>query len=274
MSTTEATRHDPYQIEAAMYDVLWAGLNRLDLPFYLDVAQEYGGPMLELGCGTGRVLLPCLKAVGAAVGVDLSPAMLAAARARIADEDLGPGSVEVVEGDLRTVRLGRRFPLVIMAGQPLFHLRTDADWEAALATVREHLAPGGRWVTGVPVPRFDEMSRYSERQYFVGEIRHPQTNERIAIWDHNDFDTAQQSITRRRVTETLDEDGVVLRRQHNLNTNYYRYPGEVRRLVAAAGLHIEHEYGGYDRQPFGPASEHLVWIATADPQPGEQHGSA
>lgn len=266
MTVTEnatATRHDPYQLEAAMYDVLWAGLNRLDLPFYLDVAQRYGGPMLELGCGTGRVLLPCLKVVGEAVGVDLSPAMLVTARERVAAEDLGSSSVEVIEGDLRSVRLGRRFPLVIMAGQPLFHLRTDADWEAALATVREHLAPGGRWVTGVPVPRFDEMSRYSERHYFVGEIRHPQTNQRIAIWDHNDFDTGEQSVTRRRVIETLDEDGVVLARQHTLNTNWYRYPGEVRRLVTGAGLRIEHEYGGYDRQPFGSASEHLVWIATA-----------
>ena len=56
---------------------------------------------------------------------------------------------------------------------------------------------------------------------------------------------------------------MVLGRQHTLNTNWYRYPGEVRRLIAGAGLRIEHEYGGYDRQPFGSASEHLVWIATA-----------
>ena len=259
MTTTDT---DPYQTEAAVYDVLWAGLNNLDLPFYLEVAEEYGGPLLELGCGTGRVLLPCLKAAGEAVGVDLSPSMVAAARARIAAE--GAASVEVVEGDLRTVRLGRRFPLVIMAGQPLFHLPTDADWLAALATVREHLAPGGRWVTGVPVPRFDAMARYSERHYFVGELRHPQTGQRIAMWDHNDYDLARQSITRRRVTETLDEDGVVLKRQHSLNTNYYRYPGEVRKLIAEAGLRIEHEYGGYRRQPFGPAAEHFVWIATVD----------
>jgi len=254
---------DPYLVEAVWYDVLWAGLNRLDLPFYLSVADEYGGPLLELGCGTGRVLLPCLKPAGEVVGVDSSPSMLVEARARIAAEGLDGAAVRLVEADLREVRLDRRFPLVIMAGQPLFHMRTDEDWMAALDTVREHLAPGGRWATGVPVPRFDVMAKYHERLYFVCELRHPHTGQRVAIWDYNTYDVAEQSITRRRVTETLDEDGVVLDRRHTLNTNYYRYPGEVRRLIGAAGFRIEHEYGGYARQPFGPDSEHLVWIAVA-----------
>ncbi|MEU2631419.1 hypothetical protein, partial [Kitasatospora sp. NPDC007106] len=164
---------------------------------------------------------------------------------------------------LRTVRLGERFPLILAAGQPLFHCANDEDWAEALATVREHLTPGGRFVSGIPYFRFDEMAKYSERLYLAGEIRHPGTGQRIAMWDYNTYDLQEQSITRRRVSELLDEDGLVTERRHTFRKNYYRYPNEVRRTLQQAGFTIEREYGGYDESPYGPDSEHYVWVATA-----------
>lgn len=265
MSTTStgAAAADDYFYEAELYDTLWAGLSAVDLPFFLAVTKEFGGPVLDLACGTGRVLLPVAKLAGRASGVDLSPSMLAQARTNRAAEGLDERSVTLVEGDLRTVRLDERFPLIVAAGQPLFHCATDDDWAQALATVRAHLAPGGRFVSGIPVFRFDEMARYSERLYLAGEVRHPRTGQRIAMWDYNEYDLAVQKITRRRVSELLDDDGLVLERRHTFRVNYYRYPNEVRRTLCDAGLRIEREYGGYDESAYGPASQHYVWVATA-----------
>jgi cyclopropane fatty-acyl-phospholipid synthase-like methyltransferase len=258
------TADDDYLFEADLYDVLWAGLNKVDLPFLLNVAKEFGGPVLELACGTGRVLLPVAALTGRATGVDLSPSMLAQARRNLAAADLSEDQVDLVEGDLRTVRLGARFPLILAAGQPLFHCVGDEDWNSALATVREHLAPGGRFVSGIPVFRFDEMAKYSERFYLAGEIRHPETGQRIAMWDYNVYNLRDQSVTRRRVSEVLDETGLVVQRRHTFRTNYYRYPNEVRRSLLDGGFRLEREYGGYDESPYGPDSEHYVWVATVD----------
>jgi SAM-dependent methyltransferase len=260
---TDDPRPDPYAGDADLYDVLWAGLSTIDLSFHLSIVERYGGPLLELACGTGRVLLPCAKVAGKAVGVDLSPAMLAQARARVAAEGLDSSAVRLVEGDMCTVRLDETFPLVTMGGQPMFHLSTDEQWLATMATVRAHLAPGGRWLAMVPVPRFDGMAEYDGRQYLVGELRHPVTGRRTLLWDHNSYDIAEQSVTRRRLAETLDEDGLVVERRYSTHRNYYRYPGEVRRLLEAGGFRLDEVYGDHQRNPYGPASKYFIWVATA-----------
>jgi SAM-dependent methyltransferase len=253
---------DDYFHEAELYDLLWAGLNDVDLPFYLKAVKEFGGPVVEFAAGTGRVLLPAVKIAGRGVGIDLSESMLRKGRANAEAEGLGEDQVRFVEGDMRTIRLGERFPLALAAGQPLFNCANDEEWDQALATIREHLTPGGRFVTGVPVFRFDEMAKYSERLYLAGEVRHPRTGQRIAMWDYNTYDLAVQSITRRRVSEVLDDDGLVLERRHTFRKNYFRYPNEIRRSLLQAGFEIEREFGGYDESPYGPSSQHYVWVAT------------
>jgi SAM-dependent methyltransferase len=102
---------DPYAWEADLYDVTTTGVSEQDVPFSTALAADAGGPVLELGCGTGRVLAPCAAVAGGGAGVDSSPAMLERARRRLAAAGLAD-RVELHLGDMRTVRLGRRFPLV------------------------------------------------------------------------------------------------------------------------------------------------------------------
>lgn len=254
---------DEYRHEAELYDTLWADLNTLDLPFQLARTEEFGGPLLELACGTGRVLLPCAALVERAVGVDISPSMLEQGRANLAAAGVPEGRVELLEGDFRTFRLGEKFALVLAAGQPMYHLETTEDWLSALTSIREHLLPGGRFATGVPIFSDEVIAEYDRRQLFAGEIRHPRTGQRIAMWDFNTFDTGAQKITRRRVSEVLDEEGLVLESRHSLRTNFYRSPEQIRELLGRAGFRIEREHGGFDESPFGPGSEYYVWVASA-----------
>jgi SAM-dependent methyltransferase len=103
-------------LAVAAYDALVGDGGPLagDVAFYLDCAGRFGGPVLELGVGTGRVLVPVAKAGYEVVGVDLSPAMLQMARANVRKEPGIAGRVQLIEADMRDVSLGRRFALVLV----------------------------------------------------------------------------------------------------------------------------------------------------------------
>jgi SAM-dependent methyltransferase len=253
---------DPYAWEADLYDVTTVEVSEQDVPFYTALAADAGGPVLELGCGTARVLAPCAAAAGGGVGVDCSPAMLERARRRLEAAGLA-GRVELHLGDMRAVRLDRRFPLVTIPFRSMFHLPGDDDWLAALATVRAHLAPGGRFAADVFVPDPELLANRHDHHGFAGEVRHPDTGRRVALWEHTNFDPVAQVARKRRVTETLDEDGLVLERRHRLLEVHFRYPNEVLRLLDAAGFAVEQAFGGFDGRPLDSGAEDLIWVARA-----------
>jgi SAM-dependent methyltransferase len=253
-----------FDAEADLYDIIRAPMNRVDLPFLLSLAEQADGPMLELACGTGRVLLPCAAVTGHAVGVDLSPAMLAVARNGAAERGFAPDAVRLIEGDIRSVRLDERFPLVIMGGQPLCFLHTEADLQATLETVRTHLAPGGRWAAAMPVPIWSALAGPRSQRRPVTEIRHPVTGQRVAMWSEMSGDEATQQVTRTRTTETLTESGSVVRRQTTTQHLYFRRPADIQRLIRAAGFRFDELYGSYRRDPFTSRSSYLIWVASTE----------
>src|SRR6185436_20781947 len=133
---------DEYEgVLARNYDALYGVMRDPsgDAAFYRALAQESGGPVLELGCGTGRVLLPIAALGIPCAGVDASPSMLAALRAKNP-----PPTLELVQASMETFDLGeRRFRLVTCPFRAFQHLLTVDAQLAALANIRRHLAPGG-----------------------------------------------------------------------------------------------------------------------------------
>lgn len=110
------------------------------LQFYLDLARQNPGGVLELACGTGQLAVPIAAADLPIIGLDRSPAMLAAAKSRAA---AAGASVEFVEGDMRGFDLGRQFNCTFIARNSMLHLSSTEDLVATFATVRRHLSPGG-----------------------------------------------------------------------------------------------------------------------------------
>src|SRR5262245_48031980 len=109
------------QVQARYYDYTSTGLEG-DLQFYVEEAQKAGSPALELGCGTGRILIPVAEAGVEIVGLDLSDDMLAIARRKVdALPEEVRGRIEIVRGDMRTFSLGRRFRLVIIPYRAFLH---------------------------------------------------------------------------------------------------------------------------------------------------------
>lgn len=147
---------------------------RHDVRFYTEVAIRWGGPVLELGAGTGRVALAIAQAGIEVVGVEAMEPMLRRAEDRLRRlPRAARDRVELRRGSIERLRLRRRFPLVIAPFNVWMHLYTRQQIERGFATVRHHLTPGGRFVFDVLLPDPGTMARDPSKRYRGGRVPHP-----------------------------------------------------------------------------------------------------
>lgn len=229
-----------------------------DVPFLREVARRTGGPILELMCGTGRVLLPLAAAGFELTGVDSSPAMLAIARANLAAAGHAE-RVTLLEGDVRDIALpAGAFAMAFVAVNSFMHLEEVRDQLAALANARRALGRRGLLVLDLFNPDPAEIAREDnrlvlDREY---ELDGRQVQKFIAI----DSDAASQIS---RVTYLYDEtgaDGALTRRTMRFSMRwFYRY--ELEHLLARAGFTLRNLYGSYDLDDYGPGSPRLIAVA-------------
>jgi len=245
-------------VHARYYDGAYASLrDSADIGFYHDLARETGGPVLELGCGTGRVLLPIAREGLACTGLDASPAMLDVLRAKDP-----PSNLRLVVAPMQAFDLGReRFRLVFAAFRPLQHLYTVEDQLACLACVRRHLAPGGRFAFDVFAPDLARIALVEEREIEEGRFR--QGDDEIVRLTSMRRDLATQMT---HVTMRLERrrDGTVVGEEvERFGMRWYhRY--ELEHLLARAGFEIVALYGGFDRRPYDHVSGEMVIVAQGE----------
>ena len=157
--------YDEYAFVAEFYDSGSPYAGRTDVDFFVEMARQSPSAVLEVGCGTGRVLIPTARAGIDIVGLDLSTRMLSICRDKLA---LEPESVQakahLVQEDMRRFDLGRKFGLATMPFRPFQHLTTVDDQLARLASIRNHLADGGRFILDVFNPTLSLLmdDRYLE----------------------------------------------------------------------------------------------------------------
>src|SRR5262249_1103708 len=131
----EATPFD----DGELYDLLFENLDH-GRDFYLGLAQAAHGPILDVACGTGRILLPCLKAGMDVEGLDLFPSMLTRLRKKASALGFDP---KLHHGSMSAFRLSRRYALIMIPNNAFVHNLTTEDQLATLQTCRDHLVPGG-----------------------------------------------------------------------------------------------------------------------------------
>jgi SAM-dependent methyltransferase len=226
----------PYDAIAELYDP-WSASVTEDVGFYLEEARRAGGPVVELGVGTGRIAVPIAVDGIRVIGVDASRGMLdvCARRAALAGVEL-----DLRVGDLRDPPLHERVPLVICPFRSYLHLHTNAERRRALAAARRVLLPGGRLTFDVFAPAADDVEethgRWLEREPGIWER---------AIWDTD----------RRTLTLTVRGPG-----GEATMALAWKEPDEWRALLAETGFEIEACYGWFDRSPY-TGGEDSVWIA-------------
>lgn len=229
------------------YDVLAQMTAPDDLPFYRQLVRQYGSPVLELGCGTGRVALALAREGAGVVGVDLSPAMLAAAQVRAQDEPL---DVTWAWGDLRSFDLDTTFALALLTYNTLNHLYDLDDLRRCFATVRRHLDQDSRFVIDTFQPSLSFLGREPERPRPILRYRDPYTAREVRLFEENHYDPATQL---NRVVWRYAVDGEEDARVEEFTMRLF-FPRELDALLELNGFVIEHKYGDYDRRPFDSTS--------------------
>lgn len=256
--------YETYAFIADLYDHVVPYRERPDINFYVQAAQESGGTVLEVGCGTGRVLIPTARAGVEIVGLDLSEHMLAVCRARLAQESQAVRArARLLQADMRSFDLERTFPLVTVPFRPFQHLLTVADQLACLACIHRHLADDGRLILDLFNPSIDALARDDlgeergeEPEFTVPDGRRVVRRHRIVARDR--FNQINQTEL---IYDVTHPDGRQERLVHAFPMRYlFRFEAE--HLLARAGFAVEHLYAGYDRSPYGSAYPgELIFVA-------------
>jgi len=246
------------------YDAL-AGSVPGDVEFFTGLARQAGRdglPVLELACGTGRVTIPVARQGVRAVGLDASEAMLGRAR----EKSAGTSTVRWVHGDMASFRLEERFGLVYVPFRSFQHLLTVEDQLSCLASVREHLAPGGRFAVDIFNPNITMMAEWlGPKRGSVAKRRddytHPKSGRRTKAWETRTYRLAEQIVDSSFIDEQLDADGTVVSRDYSEFALRIIYRFEMEHLLARAGFEIEALYGDCERSELTDASPELVFVA-------------
>jgi SAM-dependent methyltransferase len=246
---------DPYEADAAYYDAIH-GSFRDDTGLWLSFAGRTDRPVLEVGCGTGRIALELARAGHVVTGIDPSPSMLAVARRKAEDDALDVTFIEGATLDLAFE--AEHYGLVIV---PLDVFLYCADGEEQAETLRKlgrSLVFNGLLAIDLPGPAagLDPDSNGQQTLVFSGET--PE-GEQFDCWHLHEDDLASQTRHLRVTYETIGADGLV-RRKVSDHILRYVYRFELEYLVHAAGLELADVYGDYDLGPLTNDSERMVAI--------------
>ncbi len=254
-----------YDSFAEYYDHVVPYRDRPDVRFFTGLAREAAGPVLEVGCGTGRVLIPCARAGATMVGLDLSPGMLEVCRRKLAEEPPEVRArVELVHGDMRDFDLARTFALITLPFRSFQHLQQVEAQRAALGVLRRHLAPGGRLV----------LDLFNPALPFLGDerwLKVPMEEPAVTLPDGRRFVRSMRSVSRdyfnqvqdiEIVTQVTWPDGREERLADRTRLRYtFRFEAE--HLLVREGFVVEAVYGDYEGHPYGetPYPGDLVFVA-------------
>jgi SAM-dependent methyltransferase len=245
----DAGRSDFYDYPDLYDALLPAGAH---VPFYVDLARQQGGAVLELACGTGQLTIPIALQGLPTAGLDQSPAMLDLAKRRAS---AAGASVSFLQGDMRDFSFGRDFDLIVVARNSLLHLLSTGDLLAALTAVRRHLAHDGVFAFDIFNPDVGTLARPPGQRFPVMEVSTTRFGT-LTVEEAHDYDSATQV---NRATWYISAPD---RRDAWIVPMVLRsiFPQELPLLLSAAGLELVSRFGELSRAPFGPRSRVQVCL--------------
>lgn len=238
------------------YDWTSPGLD-YDISYYTELAKQSGGPVLELGCGTGRCTLPIALAGIPVVGLDANESMLNRARQKTRQINLKE-KIKWVNGNMTNFDLKQKFPLIIIPYRSFLHLLTIRDQVHALNRICQHLTDDGIFAFNVFVPSVKHLYEMDNRYSYRGSFPVPGTAETVELIDFTEYDHFSQQASIIRYFERYSQSGQLIERIRTTFRLRYVYPAELSHLLALCGLKIRHRYGDFRRMPFDRHSQELV----------------
>ncbi len=242
-----------YDPLADLYDLEYT--HDYDVPFWLDLARQETGPMIEWGAGTGRIAIPLANAGHEVTAVEISSEMAERSREKYP-------AVEWTVGDMRSVKLGQCYGLAICAFNSFLCLLYSEDALAFLRNAHEHLEPGG--LLGIEVSAFspdeldDDSGGSNLHHDFTRNLPNGGWLDRFSV---TSYDRVTQIMQMRLFYELHEASGVLeSQRAHDLKI---RITGrtELESMLQLAGFEVESVYGGFDGEAFESDSDHLIVLA-------------
>lgn len=222
-----------------------------DLEFIANAADEFGGPVLELGSGTGRLALPILKQGHAYTGIESSPAFVKCAKNKLAQ--FGENAT-MLEGDMRSFALDQKFQFIFIGFNSIFHLMNEKDVLSFFQCVKKHLTDDGTFLIDAFIP--DPLFLYRDKQkYYVMEFD-MSGRDHCIVSEINDYDNETQinHIQWYFNYEGKDEPEVFSFDMHMI------FPDTMDRLLTDAGLVIRGKYSDYEKSPLSSESQLQIYV--------------
>lgn len=248
---------------AAYYDYLHQGLPG-EAEFYIGQAVKHGGPVLEIGCGTGRLAIPIAMAGVYVTGLDNSRAMLAICREKAKEAGVERPLLKLVKKDMRNFSLASRFPLAIMAYRTFMHCLTPTDQLACLLHIYQHLTPGGElflnvWAAQPGTITLVDIETQDKRGFHVASIPIPSDKITLQQYISVQRDDFRQLLHERHVIVHEDENGAEVHEEHLEMTRAWITPREMEHLAARAGFDVIAVLGDFDGTRFNASHTEMIW---------------
>lgn len=248
---------DPYAPFASYYD-LWSSRMTEDVEFYVRRAREDGGPIVELGAGTGRIAIPTAQEGVRVIAVDTSEPMLEVGR-RNAEAAGVDERITWVNAPMQAHVADPVVGLVTIPFRAFLHLMTLDEQLATLAAVHRSLRPGGLLVLNMFVPDpFVIVERHGKRLSEGTAL--DEKGRTVEMFGESHYDVALQRMTLR-TTYELSEAGRVIETGGAELEARLIWPAEMRLLLERSGFEIESLYGWFDERPFTEESREMIWVA-------------
>lgn len=263
MSNAPAASPDPYASIAELYDLEHDDFDA-DIELLLNFAEVVGDPILELGCGSGRLLIPLAESGFRVTGLDNSLPMLERAKAAIREAGVGE-RVTLFEADMRQADSapGGPFGLVIFSLNSLMHLTTIEDQRAALAAAHRALDPRGQLIIDTLNPSVEQVRDLLDGPHHEGWWELPDGSV-IDKWSHRKPSATPQVIDTLLWYDRTWPEGQVSRTRSAFPLRYV-HPSELALMLELSGFVEPMFYGSYDLDPFDPESDRLLVTAEVTP---------
>lgn len=264
-SDSQQQRADEYSIAARYYDLVYdSELAPADQDLYLELAAGLEGPVLELGCGTGRVTLPLARAGHQVAGLDLSAAMLGILREKLdAEPQEVRERVRLIEGDMSVFDLPERYGLILVPFRSFQHLLEPEQQRRCLKQIAGHLLPAGRFVFNAFNPSLQyivDAMRVSGVWQQVNERADPEQGTILRRYVQLTPHPAEQQHELRWKYEVCDRSGKVQEVHIEEMRMRWLYRWEAEYLLELSGLEIENAYGAFDKRPLDENAGELIYV--------------
>jgi len=243
-----------YDSDWEFYDDFYADVD--DIDFYAGLAKRAKGPVLEVMCGTGRILVPLARAGFEVTGIDANERMLEVARQKLEKEPPEvQGRVTLVNADARDFDLGRKFDLVILAFSSVNHLLSPQDQDRAFACLKDNLSENGLLAVATFNPQPEKL--HSEKLDKEVELENGNLLIRYSTLTVN----PAGGIMHVQYRWEVEHDGAIVREMSSAFDLRLLKPNQLKALLEGAGFQLVERYGGYRGEPLDPKGDVVVFVA-------------